>query len=115
MGCKENLSPPPQMGGPDTTGPLVRLAPSRDTTVDSVGVLLVNVDVRDPSGVKRLDFLLMPPAFSFPTLAPLDTVTQVVYPVQLSQFKHSVFRFYVRTLDVLDHETVTDTVTVTVR
>ena len=46
---------------------------------------------------------------------PLDTVYASFYPVQLAAFKHSSFRFYVRTKDVLDHETITDSVLVTVR
>jgi len=114
-GCKENLSPPPVSTGMDTSGPLVLLAPGQDTTVDSIGVLMVTVDVSDPSGIKQLEFLLVPPAFGFPTQQPNDTTAVVGYPLQLGQFKHSTFRFYVRATDILDHETVTDTVTVTVR
>lgn len=114
-GCKENITAPPVVNGADTSGPFVELLPFRDTTVDSTGVMLIAVGVRDPSGVKQVDFLLLPPAFGFPTLTPLDTVAVYAYPVQLSTFKHSSFRFYVRALDVLDHQTVSDTVTVTVR
>ena len=114
--CKENLSPPPPTGlGKDTVGPVVTLAPAHDTTVDSTGTLLVGVNATDRSGIKLVDFLLVPPAFGFPVQAPLDTVYTSFYPVQLSGFKHSSFRFYVRTTDVLDHETITDTVLVTVR
>jgi len=114
--CKENLSPPPQIGlGKDTVGPAVVLSPSHDTTVDSVGILLVAVNATDQSGIKLVDFLLVPPAFGFPTQAPLDTVYASFYPVQLGTFKHSSFRFYVRSTDVLDHVTITDTVLVTVR
>ena len=114
--CKENLSPPPVTGlGKDTVGPVVRLSPARDTTVDSTGTLLVAVNATDQSGIRLVDFLLVPAAFAFPTQLPLDTVYASFYPVQLSAFKHSSFRFYVRTTDVLDHETITDTVLVTVR
>ena len=114
-GCKENLSVPQVGTDIDTVGPLVQLSPGMDTTVDSTGVLMVRVQVRDPSGVKALDFLLSPAAFGFPTLTPNDTTAELAYPVQLALFKHSTFRFYVRARDVLDYETVTDSVTVTVR
>jgi hypothetical protein len=114
--CKENLSPPPVTGlGKDTVGPAVVLSPSHDTTVDSVGILLIAVNASDQSGIKLVDFLLVPPSFGFPTQAPLDTVYASFYPVQLGNFKHSSFRFYVRSTDVLDHVTITDTVLVTVR
>jgi len=101
--------------GQDTVGPSVLLLPAMDTTVDSVGVLLVVVDVRDPSGVKRIEFQLLPASFSFPVQTPLDTASTILFPVPLHLFKHSSFRFYVRALDALDYETVTDSVTVTVR
>jgi len=114
--CKENLSAPPPGGvGKDTVGPLVQLSPAHDTTVDSTGTLLIAVNATDQSGIKEVDFLLVPAAFGFPVQAPLDTVYASFYPVQLSGYKHSSFRFYVRTTDVLDHETITDTVLVTVR
>ena len=46
---------------------------------------------------------------------PLDTVFNAFYSVPLAQYKHGTFRFYARSADLLDHETVTDTVTVTVK
>ena len=114
-GCKENLNAPQQGTDVDTLGPLVQLSPANDTTVDSTGVLMVSVLVRDPSGVKELDFVLSPATFAFPTQMPNDTNAVRIYPLQLGQLKHSTFRFYVRARDVLDYETVTDSVTVTVR
>jgi len=113
--CKENLSSPPTGGGPDTTGPAVRLAPGTDTTVDSVGVLLVSVLASAPSGIKTVDFTLLPGTFAFPTQSPLDTVFGAFYSVPLGTFKHSTFKYFVQATDILDHETVTDTVTVTVK
>ena len=114
-GCRENLSAPQQGTNVDTLGPLVQLSPGSDTTVDSTGVLQVVVQVRDPSGIKELDLVLSPALFGYPPQAPNDTISNVVYLVQLGVFKHSTFRFYVRARDVLDYETVTDSVTVTVR
>lgn len=114
--CKENLSPPPVTGlGKDTVGPAIVLRPAHDTTVDSTGTLLIAVNATDQSGIKQVEFLLVPPSFGFPTQSPLDTVYASFYPIQLAGFKHSTFRFYVRSTDVLDHETITDTVVVTVR
>ena len=114
--CKENLSPPPPTGlGKDTVGPLVMLAPAHDTTVDSLGTMLIAVNASDQSGIKLVDFLVIPATFGFPVQTPLDTVYASFYPVQLNAHKHSTFRFYVRSTDVLDHETITDTVLVTVR
>lgn len=114
-GCKENLSPPPVSTGPDTSGPRVQLHPGRDTTTDSTGILLVRVSATDPSGIKLVDIQLLPPTFSFPQQSPLDTEYGAFYSVPLSIYKHSTFKYYVVARDILDHETVTDTVTVTVR
>ena len=114
--CRENLSPPGAGGsGPDTSGPLVRLSPSADTIVDSVGVLQVLVNASDVSGIKSLDFEIEPPSFAYPTQAPLDTVFGASFTVPLAIYKHTTFRYFVRATDVLDHETVTGRVTVTVR
>ena len=115
-GCKENLSPH-SLGvlGPDTSGPLVQLAPAHDTAVDSIGTLLVHVGASDPSGVKQVVFSLLPPKYTISPLAPNDTTFDVYFPIALALYKHTTFKYFVRSSDYLDHETVTDTVTVTVR
>ena len=115
FGCKENLSVPLTGTGPDTAGPAIRVSPAHDTLADSVGVLLVKLQASDPSGIKTLEFQLLPPTASFGVLQPNDTAVAVSYSVPLATFKHASFRFYARGTDFLDHETVTDTVTVTVR
>jgi hypothetical protein len=115
LGCRENLSAPPAGRGPDLAGPVIRLAPAHDTLADSVGVLLVTLQASDVSGIRTLELELLPATASFGTLQPNDTAFAVSYPVPLALFKHGVFRFYARGVDILDHETVTDTVTVTVR
>ena len=91
------------------------LAPGKDTLVDSTGVLLVHVNAVDPSGVKSLDFFVSPGLVAFSTLQPDTTDAFISYPIPLGSFKHSTFTFYARSSDILSHETVTDTVTVTVR
>ena len=114
-GCKENLSVPITPRGPDTAGPVMRLAPAHDTLADSTGVLVVHVDADDASGIKSLDLFLLPGTLSFATVAPDSISASVGYPIPLGAFKHSSFRYYARSFDILNHETVTDTVTVTVR
>ncbi len=115
LGCRENLSTPPTANGADTSGPVVLLSPAHDTTVDSSGVLLVLVNSTDPSGVSDLDFHLIPASVLYDPLAGHDTALDAQYPIQLGAHKHSSFRFYASSQDVLAHQTVTDTVTVTVR
>ncbi len=114
-GCKDNLSTPPTGAGADTTGPAIHLAPAQDTLADSTGVLLVRLSASDISGIKRVDFFVLPASASFGTLTPLDTAFNAFYSVPLAKYKHGSFRFYARAADLLDHETVTDTVTVTVK
>lgn len=113
--CRENLSAPHLGLGPDTTGPLVQLAPARDTAVDSVGTLLVQVNASDPSGVGMVELFLQPAHFAIDPLAPNDTVFAGLYPITLSGYKHSQFKYWVEVRDLLARETVSDTVTVTVR
>ena len=115
IGCRENLSTPPTGTGADTSGPVVLLSPAHDTTVDSTGLLLVMVNSADPSGVNTLDFHLIPASVLYDPLAGHDTALDAQYPIQLGAHKHSSFRFYASSTDVLAHQTVTDTVTVTVR
>jgi hypothetical protein len=113
--CKDNLSTPPTGNTADTTGPLMVLSPGQDTLADSVGVLSVRLTASDVSGIKKVDFFVLPASSTFGTLTPLDTVFNVFYNIPLGLYKHGSFRFYARSTDILDHETVTDTVTVTVK
>ena len=113
--CKDNLSTPPTGIGADLTGPAIHLTPAQDTLADSTGVLLVRLNASDISGIKRVDFFVLPASASFGTLTPLDTAFNAFYSVPLAKYKHGSFRFYARAADLLDHETVTDTVTVTVK
>jgi hypothetical protein len=58
---------------------------------------------------------VLPPVVTPPTPTGNDTIFDVLFPVALGGRKHSSFRYYALASDLLDHETVTDTVTVTVR
>jgi hypothetical protein len=115
VACKENLSAPSLGVGPDTTGPLVQLHPAHDTLVDSTGTLLIRVGASDQSGVGLVFFNIEPQKFVIDPLAPNDTVFDGFFPVTLGSYKHTTFKYWVVARDILDHETVTDTVTVTVR
>jgi len=114
-GCRENLATAPHGVGPDVEGPFVLLRPASDTTVDSLGVLNIQVQAIDQSPIGHLDLIVVGGAFGFAPLVPNDTIVTVIYPIALGQFKHSSFQYYVVARDVLNHETATDTVTVTVR
>jgi hypothetical protein len=95
--------------------PVIRLSPGRDTVVDSTGVLQVHVQVVDLARLRLVDLLVLDAQFSFSPVAPNDSVLDASFPFALSRFKHTTFRYYVRASDIFDHETVSDTVAVTVR
>jgi hypothetical protein len=114
-GCKENLSVPPPGAGPDVTGPSLAVRPARDTTVDSLGTLTVRVAASDRSNIKELGVVLIGASFVLDAVNPSDTVAFAQFPIALGTLKHSRFRYYARAKDILDYETVTDSVTVTVR
>ena len=101
--------------GTDTSGPLVKLSPAHDTLVDSTGILLVHVGATDPSGIVSMTFTILPTLVTPPTVTGADTTLDALFPVALSGHKHSTFRYFVQAFDILGHETVTDTVAVTVK
>ncbi len=101
--------------GPDTSPPVVQLAPSHDTTVDSTGVLGISVFAHDQSWVTSVQLVLVGGAFTYPPSRPDTTDADVGFTIALANFKHSQFRWFVRATDILNYTTVTDTVTVSVR
>lgn len=112
-GCRENLS---ELLSPlpDTSGPTVLLAPGRDTTVTG-STLGIVVTARDRSRVQSLWLYVVGGSFGYPPVHGSDTVLTAGFPVPLSGFRGGSFGFYARATDVLGNETVTSTVTVTVR
>ena len=115
VACKEARSPAgPDYVGPDLVGPDLFVTPYADTTVDSLGTLPIVVTAWDPSAIKSLRLDLIGINAAFLPLAPYDTLFTAVFPIALGSFRRTTFKFVVRASDVLDHETVTDTVTVTV-
>jgi hypothetical protein len=114
-GCRENLSPPDQGSGADVHGPVVQIRPAQDTTVDPTGVLLVSVTARDQSVINYLNLIVAGGSFAFSPLSPGDTVAEVTYPIGLTGLSGSSLALQARAVDILNHETVTAPVTVTVR
>lgn len=96
-------------------GPVVRVAPSRDTVVDSVGTLGIRVEAHDRSHIATVDLRLVGVGFAFPTVRPADTIFMGQFQVPLAGLSGSRFGFSVRAVDVLDHATVTPTVNVSVQ
>jgi len=114
-GCRENLSTLPSGVGPGTLAPALSVSPERDTTVDSTGVLRVRVQVDDRVRLRLVSLQVLDATFTFSPVAPFDTTLDAAFSFPLDRFKHSSFRYYARASNILDHETVSDTVTVTVR
>jgi hypothetical protein len=101
--------------GPDREGPSLLVSPGSDTTVDSTGTLGILVEAKDRTAVGMIELVLIGTPFAFNPVATLDTSVTVIFPVPLEPMKHSTFAFFARARDVLDFETVSDSVTVTVR
>ncbi len=116
LACKEARTPTgPTPEGPDVEGPELVIRPAQDTLVDSTGVLQILVVSRDRSNIKSIELTIIGGGFNFLPLAPNDTAFTAVFPIALNPLKNSAFSYSVRAVDVLDHETVTATVTVTVK
>jgi hypothetical protein len=73
------------------------------------------VAASDRSNIKELGVVLIGASFVLDAVNPSDTVAFAQFPIALGTLKHSRFRYYARAKDILDYETVTDSVTVTVR
>jgi hypothetical protein len=83
--------------------------------VDSIGVLTVRTLIQDRSAIGSVALQVLGLQFGFGPVVVGDTLAELYYSFALGQFKHRTFQYYVQARDILDHETVTDTVTVTVR
>ncbi len=105
--------PPPQ--GPDLTPPALTISPSRDTVVDSVGVLQIVVSAHDQSLIDSVAVLAQGAPNAFQPVFPRDTTVLVFWPVTLASLHHQPFTFQIVAGDVLGHDTVTQSVKVTPR
>lgn len=95
--------------------PLLELSPSKDTAVDSVGVLLIAVVAHDASRIDSVTILSQDAPSAFPAVYPQDTAALVFWTVALAGLHHQAFTFQVAAGDVLGHATVTPAIKVTPR
>lgn len=112
-GCREaptQLGPKPK--GPSESPPSITTIPGRDTTVDSIGSLKIEVIVRDQTRIDTVTVLFSGVPIAFPPNAVNDTVFDAVYTVALGPLHHTPFSFRVAASDLLGHDTLTDSVNV---
>ena len=112
-GCREAptvMGPPPP--GPSNAPPAITTIPGRDTTVDSVGVMPIEVIVRDQHRIFTVTLELSGAAIAFPADTVNDTLFDALYPVPLAGLQHRPFSFRVAAGDVLGRDTVTDSINV---
>ena len=116
LGCREAATPTgPNPRGPDVSPPSVVTHPGRDTTVDSIGLLNIEVIARDADRIDTVALLLSGAPIAFPAETVRDTVADVVFTIALGALHHHAFSYRVAADDVLGHDTVTDSITVRVR
>jgi hypothetical protein len=86
--------------------------PGRDTTVDSIGLMIIEVIARDPARIDTVTLEISGASIAFPPDVVNDTVFDAVYTVPLGTLGHRPFSFRVTAGDVLGHDTVTDSIRV---
>ena len=115
-GCRPaptDLGPPPP--GSANAPPAVKTFPSKDTTVDSIGVMNIGVLARDQTKLFTVTLELSGARSGFPPDTVNDTLFVASYPVSLGALRHQPFSFRVQAVDVLGRDTVTDSVLVRLR
>jgi hypothetical protein len=95
--------------------PTLSYSPSKDTIVDSIGVLLIAVSAHDQSLIDSIAIRAQGAPNAFQTVFPHDTTAQVAWPVALGQLHHKAFTFQVVASDINGRDTVTASVKVTPR
>ncbi len=116
ISCRAAPNPTgPPATGPDFTPPALSYSPSKDTVVDSVGVLQIVVSAHDQSLIDSVVVLAQGAPNTFQPVYPQDTTVLVFWPVTLASLHHQAFTFQVAAGDVLGHDTVTKSVKVTPR
>lgn len=116
LGCREAVTPTgPNPGGPDLSPPSVITRPGRDTTVDSLGLLSIEVIARDATLLDTISLLVSGASIAFPPIEVRDTVADLIYTIALGGLHHRPFSYRAAATDVLGHDTVTDSVTVRLR
>jgi len=112
-GCLEAKTPTgPKPTGPNVSPPTVTTIPGRDTTVDSTGVLYIEVVARDQARIDTVTLQISGAPISFMADTVRDTAFDALYPVALGSLHHKPFSFRVAASDVLGRGTVTDSINV---
>jgi hypothetical protein len=114
-GCREARTPtgPPPEGA--FSAPSLEYVPARDTLVDSVGILNIDVAAHSRSLIDSVALLIEGAPLAYPTAHPMDTVFHGLFPVPLGSLHHQPFSFTVNAADILGHDTTTPSVTVRLR
>jgi hypothetical protein len=112
-GCREAPTPSgPRPHGPSESPPAITTIPGRDTSVDSVGLLMIEVTARDQVRIDTVAMLMSGAPFAFLAVPVNDTVFDGLFPVPLGSLHHKAFAFRVAAGDVLGRDTVTDSISV---
>jgi hypothetical protein len=112
-GCREAPTPTgPKPSGPSQSAPAIVTLPGRDTTVDSIGLMLIEVIVRDPVRIDTVALQISGASLAFPADTVNDTVFNATFPIALGPLRHQRFSFRVAAGDILGHDTLTDSVIV---
>jgi len=107
------MGPPPP--GSSDAAPAVTTFPGRDTTVDSLGVLAIEVVAHDQDRIVTVTLEISGAPIAFPPDTVDDTVFDAVYTVALGSLHHRPFGFRVEANNILGRDTVTDSVHVRLR
>jgi hypothetical protein len=114
-GCREALTPSGTLAQGPIPAPSLNYVPSRDTLVDSVGTLNIDVAAHSRSLIDSVAVLIEGARLAFPAAHPMDSVFHALYPVPLGLLDHQPFSFAVTAADILGHATTTSSVTVRLR
>jgi len=114
-GCREArtpTSPPPSGPAPALS---LKYVPSRDTVVDSVGILNIDVAAHSQSLLDSVGVLIDGAPLAYPAAHPTDTVLHGLFSVPLGSLRHRPFSFMVTAADIMGHDTTSPSVTVRLR
>lgn len=112
-GCREAPTPMgPKPNGPNESPPSITTIPGRDTTVDSIGVLNIEVIAHDQARIDTVTLQISGAPVAYPPDTVNDTVFDAVFTVPLGSLRHRAFSFRVAASDVLGRDTLTDSVNV---
>lgn len=115
-GCREAVTPTgPGPHGPNLSPPAVATFPGRDTTVDSIGLLNIEVKAHDASLIDTVTLLITGAPLAFPPQVVNDTAFDGVFTIALGALHHRPFSFRAFAGNILGRDTLTDSVTVRLR